>query len=336
MTWVLWNATILITVLLILFREDASSTIRVSDNNNSIGTFAENSTVQEHLPENAHEDFTVTEGVHPDAESGTIEEPYEAETEHGSGENTAEDVVETQNDTEVTEEMQEESDTKEDLLEPGEDEAEESERPEKRELDPDKPMIALTFDDGPYRENTTSLLDLLEQYDARATFFVVGYHLDVYYEATIDAYRRGFQIGNHTASHPSLRNLSIEEALEEIRSLNERLNDLGIPGDVMLRPPYGEFSAALKEKVSVPMIGWNVDSQDWLSKDADKIYEQLVGKVKDGDIVLLHDLQDATIEAMQRVVPEMVAQGFQLVTLEELFEAKGVEPEAGTYYCYVR
>lgn len=205
-----------------------------------------------------------------------------------------------------------------------------------RVIDPEQPMVALTFDDGPYRNNTKAIMELFEQYNARATFFVVGYHLDVYTEATLDAYERGFQIGNHTLNHPALRQISDEKAMEEIEGMNRKLNELGIPGDLMLRPPYGEYTEYLQENLNVPMIGWNVDSADWLSKDAEKIYEQVVGKVKDGDIVLLHDLQDATAEAMQRVVPELVAQGFQLVTVEEMFRAKGIEPQAGQYYCYVR
>ena len=207
---------------------------------------------------------------------------------------------------------------------------------EERVIDPDKPMVALTFDDGPYRNNTKAIMELFEQYGGRATFFVVGYHLDVYTEATLEAYRRGFQIGNHTLNHPALRQISDAEGMEEIVGLNRKLNELGIPGDVMLRPPYGEFTQYLQENLTVPMIGWNVDSADWLSKDAEKIYERVVGKVKDGDIVLLHDLHDATAEAMQRVVPALVEQGFQLVTVEELFRMKGIEPKAGEYYCYVR
>ena len=206
----------------------------------------------------------------------------------------------------------------------------------KRVIDPEKPMVALTFDDGPYRNNTRAIMELFEQYGGRATFFVVGYHLDVYGEETLEAYQRGFQIGNHTMSHPKLPSLSDAEAMEEIRSLNDRLNELGIEGEAMVRTPYGLPTDYLRENLTVPMIGWNVDSEDWKVGTVDWIYQQLVGKVKDGDIVLLHDLHDVTAEAMQLVVPALVEQGFQLVTVEEMFAAKGIEPQAGEYYCYVR
>lgn len=215
-------------------------------------------------------------------------------------------------------------------------EEEEAEGTLQRTIDPERPMVALTFDDGPYRNNTKAITDLFEEYGGRATFFVVGYHLDMFAEDMLYAYQRGFQIGNHTLNHPALRQISDEEAMEEVKELNRRLNELGIEGELMLRPPYGEYTQYMQEHLSVPMIGWNVDSQDWLSKDADKIYEQIVGNVKDGDIVLLHDLHNVTAEAMQRVVPELTAQGFQLVTVEELFAAKGIEPQAGQYYCYIR
>ena len=220
---------------------------------------------------------------------------------------------------------------------PSVDDGEESEdTKEERVIDPDKPMVALTFDDGPYRNNTRAIMDLFEQYDSRATFFVVGYHLDVYGEEILEAYQRGFQIGNHTMNHPKLPSLSDAEAMAEIRRLNDMLNELGIEGEAMVRTPYGLPTDYLRENLTVPMIGWNVDSEDWKVGTVDWIYEQIVGKVKDGDIVLLHDLHDVTPEAMRLVVPALVEQGFQLVTVEEMFAAKGIEPLAGEYYCYVR
>ena len=118
-----------------------------------------------------------------------------------------------------------------------------------------------------------------------------AFQADVFAEDTVEAYRRGFQIGNHTLEHPELPKLSNKEALEQIRSLNRKLNGLGIPGDVMVRPPYGEYTDYLKENLNVPMIGWNVDSEDWRSRDVDKIYEQIVGKsmleLSEDDVLVL-------------------------------------------------
>ena len=137
-------------------------------------------------------------------------------------------------------------------------------------------------------------------------------------------------------NHIHLSTLEGEKALAEEILLNRKLNEIGVDGRAMLRPPYGDYTDYLKENLAVPMIGWNVDSKDWSSGNADAVYNEVVGKVKDGDIILFHDIYDTTAEAILRIVPELAAQGFQMVTIEELFEAKGKEPKAGRYYYYVR
>jgi len=354
--WILWGLTIWLILLLILFGSDSIKNGRRLGKN-SRPAVSDHIEKGEHIPGNMEESVAkTTPSVSPDE----IQEEISGAPEPGDGnpeEITAVPEPGDGNPEEITA-VPEPGDGNPGettaVPEPGdgnpgeitmipEPEEEEPEKipvvPEdvtKRVVNPDKPMVALTFDDGPYRNNTKAILDVFEQYNGRATFFVVGYHLDVFAEDTVEAYRRGFQIGNHTLEHPELPKLSNKEALEQIRSLNRKLNKLGIPGDVMVRPPYGAYTDYLKENLNVPMIGWNVDSEDWRSRDVDKIYEQIVGKVKDGDIVLLHDLHDVTAEAMQRVVPALAEAGFQLVTVEELFAAKGVEPQAGQYYCYVR
>lgn len=335
----MWSLSIVLPLLLILFGNENDESGRPVISHH----IAQN----EHVPGNVSEEGKNPELMEPDEIQETITGTPEAE-DAGKGEEadlipegddkgTMSEVPGNDGDVEIGTEPEtgdangDESENTEGITD-----VPEPNMKEERVIDPDKPMVALTFDDGPYRNNTKAIMELFEQYGGRATFFVVGYHLDVYTEATLEAYRRGFQIGNHTLNHPALRQISDAEGMEEIVGLNRKLNELGIPGDVMLRPPYGEFTQYLQENLTVPMIGWNVDSADWLTKDAENIYERVVGKVKDGDIVLLHDLHDATAEAMQRVVPALVEQGFQLVTVEELFRVKGVEPQAGQYYCYVR
>ncbi len=327
MIWLLWCVTIVTVLALVLYR-DRLQPGSSSWNQGEMQVISANIEKGEHIPANAEKE--PLQEIVPTQSILTSEVIGESQGSNAEGESeTADESVDEESNAEETIEKTD------DRQEQQPEEEESTELPE-RSLDPERPMVALTFDDGPYRNNTKAITDLFEQYDGRATFFVVGYHLDMFAEDMLDAYRRGFQIGNHTLNHPALRQISDEEAMEEVKELNRRLNKLGIAGDVMLRPPYGEYTQYMQEHLSVPMIGWNVDSQDWLSKDADKIYEQIVGNVKDGDIVLLHDLHDVTAEAMQRVVPELTAQGFQLVTVEELFTAKGIEPQAGQYYCYVR
>lgn len=359
MIWILWSLSIILPLLLILFgNEDVKDDRPVISNNiaqsehmpgNIIGENGkspapmEPDEIQETLagiPEAGGSDAIGGGSELDDEGKGTISEATEQEDD-GKGETgTMPEPGEDDAGAISTEPETGEPDGEMTNADPEPEDVEGTDVPEpdtkkERVVDPDKPMVALTFDDGPYRNNTKAIMELFEQYDGRATFFVVGYHLDVFGEATLEAYRRGFQIGNHTLNHPALRQISDAEGMEEIAGLNRKLNELGIPGDVMLRPPYGEYTQYLQENLTVPMIGWNVDSADWLTKDVENIYERVVGSVKDGDIVLLHDLHDETAEAMQQVVPALVEQGFQLVTVEELFRAKGVEPQAGEYYCYV-
>lgn len=320
----MWSLSIVLPLLLIVFGDE--------NDRNGRPVISHNIAQSEHIPGN----------VVGNGEASDFAEPDKIEEEMNAADNGAEETREEEESDENTEvsaepEPGEEGEgMAEEVLQPADDEEESEVTKEARVIDPDKPMVALTFDDGPYRNNTKAIMDLFEQYGGRATFFVVGYHLDVYGEATLEAYQRGFQIGNHTMNHPQLPKLSDEEAMEEIRSLNDKLNALGIEGEVMVRTPYGLPTDYLRENLTVPMIGWNVDSEDWKVGTVDWIYQQLVGKVKDGDIVLLHDLHDVTAEAMQLVVPALVEQGFQLVTVEEMFAAKGIEPQAGEYYCYVR
>jgi peptidoglycan-N-acetylglucosamine deacetylase len=92
----------------------------------------------------------------------------------------------------------------------------------------------------------------------------------------------------------------------------------------------------MRETVKSAMICWSIDSEDWKSRDPDKIYEQIVGKVQDGDIILMHDIHTCTLEAMKAVIPALIEDGFQLVTVSDLFEMKGITPEAGKVYRYVR
>ena len=179
-------------------------------------------------------------------------------------------------------------------------------------------------------------MDIFEQHNSRASFFVVGYQLDSYGEFTQEAYQRGFMVGNHTMNHPVLSWIEAEEAMKEINQLNDKLNELGIPGQVILRPPYGEYTEYIQENLSVPMIGWDIDTEDWKSHDTDTVCERIIGKVKDGDIILMHDIEDCNVEAVRRLVPMLIEEGYELVTITEMFEAKGIVPESGRYYRFLR
>ena len=103
-------------------------------------------------------------------------------------------------------------------------------------------------------------------------------------------------------------------------------------GNVLLRPPYGEHNELVDKTVKVPMIAWSVDSEDWKSRNKDSIVKEVLDHVQDGSIVLMHDLYSTTADAVEYLVPELIKQGYELVTVSELFERKGIEIEAGKLY----
>lgn len=200
-----------------------------------------------------------------------------------------------------------------------------------RVLDPDKKAIALTFDDGPSKQ-TRKILATLAEYDGRATFFTVGERLDDYSETLQMIYDSGCQIGMHTYSHANLRKLSKSEILDEINKTNDLIYKYTGEYSHLVRPPYGAVNDTVKATVEQPMINWSIDTRDWESRDANSVYNEIMNNVEDGDIILMHDLYASTAEAVSMVVPDLVAQGYQLCTIDELFKLKGIELTAGKVY----
>ena len=191
--------------------------------------------------------------------------------------------------------------------------------------------IALTFDDGPSPETTERLLDGLKERGAHATFFLVGEQID----GTEDVVRRmrdeGHQIGNHTYSHTRLDRGS-DDALRELQKADARLCEVLGEGKYWVRPPWGFVSDTIKERVNVPLIYWSVDTEDWRTHNADLIAHTIVENAQNGDIVLLHDIYPASVDAALRAIDTLSAQGYQFVTVEELFSCCGVTPQCGHFY----
>ncbi len=201
-----------------------------------------------------------------------------------------------------------------------------------RVIDPEKPMVALTFDDGPYPPVTKKILETLEKYDSRATFFVMGNRIDTYSETAKLVFDAGSQIGNHSYSHKDLTKLDKKGIEHEVDYSNECINKIVDVGDTFLRPPYGAKNDKVSEYVKVPMIGWCVDTLDWKSRDKNAVFEEVKKSVSDGAIILMHDLYPSTADAVELIVPWLIDQGYQVVTVKEMFDAKGIELEAGKIY----
>ena len=202
----------------------------------------------------------------------------------------------------------------------------------RKQLDKSKPMVALTFDDGPYAKTTSSILDTLEEHDVVATFFVVGNRVNRYKDIVRRMAETGNEIGNHSYNHKDLTILTSDQVKEQINMTQNVVSKVVGSKPKIMRPTYGAFNDDLKAQAKMPLILWSIDSMDWKSQDAIKIIDLVLGKVRDGDIILMHDIFGATAEAVEYLVPELINRGFELVTVSELYESRGRVLEVGNIY----
>ena len=191
--------------------------------------------------------------------------------------------------------------------------------------------IALTFDDGPSPETTEHLLDGLKERGAHATFFLIGEQIDGMEDVVTRMRDEGHQVGNHTYSHTRLDRGSAA-GLGELGKADAQLCEALGEGEYWVRPPWGFVSDTIKKSVSVPLIYWSVDTEDWRSRNADLIAHTIVENAQNGDIVLLHDIYSESVDAALRAIDTLSAQGYQFVTVEELFSRCGVTPLSGHFY----
>ena len=191
--------------------------------------------------------------------------------------------------------------------------------------------IALTFDDGPSPETTEHLLDCLKERGVHATFFLIGEQIDGMEDVVRRMHDEGHQVGNHTYSHARLDRDDVV-ALSELNKADVQLCEVLGEGEYWVRPPWGFVSDTVKQCVDTPLIYWSVDTEDWRSRNADMICRVIVQNARHGDIVLLHDIHSASVEAALRAIDTLSAQGYQFVTVEELFSCCGITPQCGHFY----
>lgn len=191
--------------------------------------------------------------------------------------------------------------------------------------------VALTFDDGP-SVYTPKLLTMLEQHQARATFFVVGYNTSRFPKALRRMVRDGFEIGTHTQSHPDLRRLSPSRIRAQLRGPIDDILAAGQPAVTLFRPPYGATNATvtkIAKELGLAQILWSVDPWDWAVHNSRIVANRILSHVGRGSIVLVHDIHPTTVAAMPKVIKSLQKQGYHLVTVSELL---GPELKAGRKY----
>lgn len=206
--------------------------------------------------------------------------------------------------------------------------------PEGRYIDPDKPMVALTFDDGPC-DNTDRLLDIFAEHGGKCTLFMLGQAMDYYADTLVRATEEGHEVASHSWYHPELTTLDYQGITDQLADTRDKIFEITGKEANLMRPPYGSTDdrvVAVAEHEGISLIKWSVDTMDWATLNADAVYESVMSEAYDGAIILCHDLHSTTVDAMERAVPDLIEAGYQLVTITELLTARGGEVEAGMTY----
>ena len=199
-------------------------------------------------------------------------------------------------------------------------------------INPKKKMVALTYDDGPYTPVTNQILDTLEEYNGRATFFVVGSRVSTYKECIKREAKLGCEIGNHTYNHTILTSVSGSTIKSEISKTNDAVKKITGQAPTIVRTPGGAVNSTVKANVGYPMFNWSVDTLDWKYRNSSSVVSSIKSNVRDGSIVLMHDLYGSTGNATEEIVPWLVKNGYQLVTVSELMAVKGIDVQNGQLY----
>ena len=191
--------------------------------------------------------------------------------------------------------------------------------------------IALTFDDGP-GSFTNRLLDCLEQNNAKATFFMVGTEIASFPDEVKRMKELGCELGNHTYDHTELTTLSVDQISSEIARVDEQLVNLTGQRASVVRPPYGSVNDTVKSVIGTPMILWSIDTLDWKTLDVESTVEEVMNNVKDGSVILMHDIYSTSVDAAEILIPQLIEDGYQLVTIHELAALHQTELSGGNTY----
>ncbi|WP_082423300.1 polysaccharide deacetylase family protein [Paenibacillus dakarensis] len=187
-------------------------------------------------------------------------------------------------------------------------------------------VIALTFDDGPDDTSTANILDLLKQYDAKATFFVVGNRVERYPEIVKRELAEGHEIGNHSFSHPSFERINSQKMMTELAKTQEAILHATGHNTELFRPPGGSYNEAIVQhcrKSGLLMIlwSWHQDTLDWRKPGVERIVNKVLKNAHNGDIVLMHDFvadSTQTYDALKIILPELKKRGYSFVTISDL------------------
>ena len=183
-------------------------------------------------------------------------------------------------------------------------------------------VVALTFDDGPNPATTNQALDTLSKYGIKATFFVLGKNVSGNEEILKRMKADGHVIGNHSWSHPVLSKLSLDDAKKQITDTEDALTKVLGSSSKLMRPPYGAITDDIRNSLDLSFIMWDVDSLDWKSKNEASILTEIQREVKNGSIILMHDIHAETVHALPKVIDYLKGQGYDFVTVPDLLDSR--------------
>ena len=193
-----------------------------------------------------------------------------------------------------------------------------TEKQEESDAVQDTKKIALKFDDGQHPVYTEQMLNLLEEMEVPATFFLLGQNVEKQGELVKEIAQKGHLIGNHTYHHVQITTLTTEQAYEEIDKTSALIEELTGKGTEYVRPPFGTWNQGLEADLDLIPVMWTIDTLDWTTGNVSWIVEQVVKNAKDNDIILMHDSYKSTVQAVERIVPLLMADGFEFVTVDEV------------------
>ena len=194
-----------------------------------------------------------------------------------------------------------------------------------------RPMLALTFDDGP-GQYTDELLDCLEENNAHATFFMLGQNDAQYPDAPKRMRELGCEIGSHSWDHTQLTTIDIDAVAKQFSDTDNALIQACGQAATVARAPYGDGNTDIYNTVNKPFFMWSLDTEDWKLLDADGDYNAVMnGDLTDGSIILMHDIHEPSVQAALRLIPDLIAKGYKLVTVSEMAEAKNVTLQNACY-----
>ena len=198
--------------------------------------------------------------------------------------------------------------------------------------DKNKKSIAITFDDGPSSKYNSLILKSLDENKAHATFFMVGYMMDNCQVCVKDTYLSGNEIGSHTYNHINISNNSKDNVNNDINKINDLYYSITNDYIKIIRPPSGSYNQNNLDNINMPFILWDLDTEDWRYRNKEHIVNYIKENIKDGSIILMHELYDASYQALEEILPWLYQNDYQVMSVSELANIKGISLSKGKAY----